>query len=100
MRAIAAIEQPEVLAAILGSLGLGCRAAPTAPTRQVEVKPRLRGRATLIRCADDFAIGFEHEEDARRVIAVLGKRLGRYARRGALLAALAALTRLRSSVSR
>jgi group II intron reverse transcriptase/maturase len=45
---------------------------------ETEVKPRLRGRATLIRYADDFAIGFEHEEDARRVLAVLGKRLGRY----------------------
>ena len=45
---------------------------------ETEVKPRLRGRATLIRYADDFVIGFEHEEDARRVMAVLGKRLGRF----------------------
>ncbi len=43
-----------------------------------EVKPRLRGRATLIRYCDDFIIGFEQEEDARRVMEVLGKRLGRY----------------------
>lgn len=43
-----------------------------------EVKPRLRGRATLIRYADDFIIGFEEEEDARRVMEVLGKRLGRF----------------------
>ena len=43
-----------------------------------EVKPRLRGRATLIRYADDFIIGFEEEADARRVMAVLGKRLGRF----------------------
>jgi len=43
-----------------------------------EVKPRLRGRANLIRYADDFVIGFETEEDARRVMEVLGKRLGRY----------------------
>ncbi len=43
-----------------------------------EVKPRLRGRATLIRYADDFIIGFEQEQDARRVMAVLGKRLGRF----------------------
>ncbi len=42
-----------------------------------EVKPRLRGRATLIRYCDDFLIGFEREDDARRVMAVLGKRLGR-----------------------
>jgi len=40
-----------------------------------EVKPRLRGRATLIRYADDFVIGFEQEDDARRVMADLGKRL-------------------------
>ncbi len=43
-----------------------------------EVKPRLRGRATLIRYADDFIIGFEEEEDARRVMELLGKRLGRF----------------------
>jgi group II intron reverse transcriptase/maturase len=41
-----------------------------------EVKPRLRGRATLIRYADDFIIGFEQEEDARRVMGLLGERLG------------------------
>ncbi len=40
-----------------------------------EVKPRLRGRATLIRYADDFVIGFEQEDDARRVMADLDKRL-------------------------
>jgi group II intron reverse transcriptase/maturase len=45
---------------------------------ETEVKPRLRGRATLVRYADDFVIGFEHEEDARRVRAVLGKRLSRF----------------------
>jgi group II intron reverse transcriptase/maturase len=43
-----------------------------------EVKPRLRGRATLIRYCDDFIIGFEQEDDARRVMEVLGKRLGRF----------------------
>jgi len=43
-----------------------------------EAKPRLRGKATLIRYADDFLIAFEHEDDARRVQAVLGKRLGRF----------------------
>jgi len=45
---------------------------------EAEVKPRLRGRATLIRYCDDFVIGFEREDDARRVVAVLGKRLGRF----------------------
>jgi RNA-directed DNA polymerase len=43
-----------------------------------DVKPRLPGRACLIRYADDFVIGFERREDAERVLAVLGKRLQRY----------------------
>jgi RNA-directed DNA polymerase len=42
------------------------------------VKPRLRGKAFLIRYADDFVMGFTHEEDARRVLAVLAQRLGKY----------------------
>lgn len=43
-----------------------------------EVKPRLKGRAELVRYADDFVIGFEYQDDAERVMAVLGKRMGRY----------------------
>ncbi len=43
-----------------------------------EVQPRLKGRAFLIRYADDFVIVFENEEDARRVREVLPKRLGKY----------------------
>lgn len=43
-----------------------------------EVKPRLRGRAFLIRYADDFVIGFANEADARRVLEVLPKRFGKY----------------------
>jgi RNA-directed DNA polymerase len=43
-----------------------------------EVKPRLRGRAFLIRYADDFVMGFACEEDARRVWDVLPKRFGKY----------------------
>jgi group II intron reverse transcriptase/maturase len=45
---------------------------------ETEVKPRMRGRATLIRYCDDFIIGFEREDDARRVMDVLGKRPGRF----------------------
>jgi group II intron reverse transcriptase/maturase len=45
---------------------------------ETEVKPRLRGKATLIRYCDDFLIGFEWEDDARRVMAVLAKRVGRF----------------------
>lgn len=43
-----------------------------------EVKPRLSGRAHLIRYADDFVIGLTDEEDARRVMRVLPRRFGRY----------------------
>lgn len=42
------------------------------------VRPRLHGRGTLVRYADDFVMGFEREEDARRVLKVLGKRLERF----------------------
>ena len=43
-----------------------------------QVKPRLGGKATLIRYGDDFLIGFEHERDARRVMEVLPKRMERF----------------------
>jgi len=43
-----------------------------------EVKPRLKGRAFLVRYADDLVMGFACEEDARRVLAVLPLRLGKY----------------------
>lgn len=43
-----------------------------------EVQPRLRGRAWLIRYADDFVIVFAREDDARRVHEVLPKRFARY----------------------
>jgi len=43
-----------------------------------EVRPRLRGRAYMVRYADDFVIGFTEDEDARRVMAVLPKRFGKY----------------------
>jgi RNA-directed DNA polymerase len=43
-----------------------------------EVNPRLRGRAVLVRYADDLVIVFADEADARRVAEVLPKRLGRF----------------------
>jgi RNA-directed DNA polymerase len=43
-----------------------------------EVKPRLKGRSFLQRFADDFIIGCELESDARRIMAVLPRRFGRY----------------------
>jgi len=42
------------------------------------VQPRLKGRAFLVRYADDFVMGFAREEDARRVLDVLPKRFGKY----------------------
>ena len=45
---------------------------------ETDVKPRLRGRATLVRYADDFVIIFEQEGDARRVQEVLPKRFEKY----------------------
>jgi RNA-directed DNA polymerase len=42
------------------------------------VKPRLKGRAHLIRYADDAVLVFEREGDARRVLDVLPKRFGKY----------------------
>ena len=43
-----------------------------------DIKPRLKGRAVLICYADDAVLGFSQEEDARRVLAVLPKRFGKY----------------------
>ena len=43
-----------------------------------DVRVRLRGRAHLVRYADDAVLLFEYEEDARRVMAVLPQRLGKY----------------------
>ena len=43
-----------------------------------DVKPRLRGRADLVRYADDFVMCFEREDDARRVAAVLPKRMEKF----------------------
>lgn len=43
-----------------------------------EVLPRLNGRATLIRFADDVVILFERKIDAERVLRVLPERFGKY----------------------
>ena len=42
------------------------------------VKPRLRGECVLVRFADDALMAFDNIDDAKRVLSVLGKRLGRY----------------------
>jgi RNA-directed DNA polymerase len=43
-----------------------------------EVQPRLRGPSTLVRYCDDFVMLFTCKDDAERVLAVLGKRLGKF----------------------
>ena len=43
-----------------------------------QIRPRLKGRCFLIRYADDFVMGFETEEEARRVMEVLPKRFARF----------------------
>jgi group II intron reverse transcriptase/maturase len=43
-----------------------------------QVQPRLRGPSTLVRYCDDFVMLFAYKDDAERVLAVLGKRLGKY----------------------
>jgi group II intron reverse transcriptase/maturase len=43
-----------------------------------EVKPRLKGRATLIRYADDFIIGFERRDDATKVGQMVKERMAQY----------------------
>jgi hypothetical protein len=43
-----------------------------------EVMPRLKGRAFLVRYADDALMVFRREEDARRVMEVLPKRFGKF----------------------
>ena len=43
-----------------------------------DVVPRIRGRARLIRYADDAVIGFQYEADAWKVLEALRKRFERY----------------------
>ena len=43
-----------------------------------EVKPRLRGKAVLVRYADDGVFGFERRDDAERVLAAPRKRMERF----------------------
>ncbi len=45
---------------------------------ETEVRPRLKGESTLARFADDAIMAFDNIVDAKRVLAVLGKRLARF----------------------
>ena len=42
------------------------------------VKPRMKGEVYYVRYADDFVILFQYEEEARAVLEVLRKRLGKF----------------------
>ena len=42
------------------------------------IQPRLKGRSFIVRYADDFVLGFERAEDAKRVMKVLFKRFEKY----------------------
>ena len=43
-----------------------------------EVKPRLKGRCFIVRFADDFVIGIEREDDAKRLMEVMPKRFSKH----------------------
>jgi group II intron reverse transcriptase/maturase len=43
-----------------------------------EVRPRLRGQAFLVRYMDDAVICFQNEDDAQKVLKVLGRRMEKY----------------------
>ena len=45
---------------------------------ETQVKPRMRGRAFLVRYADDFVLVFSRRDDAERVYDVLPKRFARF----------------------
>ena len=43
-----------------------------------DVRPRLKGKAFLIRYADDLVIGVARADDAQRIMEVLPKRMSKY----------------------
>ena len=45
---------------------------------EYEIRPRLHGEAHYIRYADGFLIMFQYENDAKAIMNVLPKRLGRF----------------------
>src|SRR5438876_1202646 len=59
------------------------RARPRLPLWRTRSSNGRRREATgdmiIVRYADDFIVGFEHEEDARRFLDALRKRLGEFA---------------------
>ena len=69
------VAQGSVLSPLLGNVYLHC---VLDLWFERDVLLRLRGKAHLIRYCDDFVIGFERGDDAKRVMNVLGRRLGRF----------------------
>ena len=45
---------------------------------ETQVKPRMKNKSFMVRYADDFVLVFKSEQDARRVLDVLGKRFSKY----------------------
>lgn len=43
-----------------------------------EISPLLKGKSFMVRFADDCILGFETQEDARRVMKVIGQRFAKY----------------------
>jgi len=67
--------QGSALSPLLGNIYLHC---VLDRWFEREVKPRLRGHASLIRYADDFIVCFERQDDAQRVAEVIPKRMARF----------------------
>ncbi len=67
--------QGSALSPLLGNIYLHCALSLWF---EHEVKPRLRGRASLVMYADDFVICFERHDDALRVVEVVPRRLARF----------------------
>lgn len=69
------ITQGSALSPLLGNIYLHYALDEWFETK---VKPRLKGRATLVRYADDFVMIFEHKEEAEKVLEVLPRRMARF----------------------
>jgi RNA-directed DNA polymerase len=61
---------------------MGCRgiADPWLSVEWCRRHRRARGDVIIVRFADDFICGFQHKQDARRFLADLHQRLGKFGR--------------------
>lgn len=71
----AGTAQGSALSPLLGNVYLHC---VLDRWFEHEVKPRLRGKASLVRYADDFIVCFERQDDAQRFVDVIPKRMARF----------------------